>query len=563
VLTHLRQFFAKPRFADQERERAVALLYGPNLLLAGCGLLVATLGFLIARQRMWGFSVAALVILAVAGWSQGLLRRGYVQIAGALLSVSALVLLTASALLSERLQPAVVSGYVLVISLTGFLVGWQGAVACGVMSLVSAVTVHAVGPPGHSLAPASGSELGSFALTGGLVAGATLVVSAVARRIGSRQGSSGQLEDKLASREGELEKLSTSLRRRLDLLQTATGLTPQLGSLLAGDEIARRTVAFVHEMLGAEWAELFIREPAEGGDSAEREQLVLVASRGEGNTPFNSPPEGMSPNARALLARCMDGREPRVAEESRQEWVLRAESAGIRRPSVLLIPLRVEEEAVGVLALRPDRSVYAGTAFTDAVQYAADQVALALRRADAYARLQAHADESERLVRRYVEESWDGLVAAQPHLAGYRYTPYGSWADERAWLPPMTRAVQERVPVVAESAEETLLAIPLVQSDIIIGAIGLRRPAGQPWSEDEQLLVRAASEQVTQALENRRLFELAHDRARRERLLRRITERIRSQADLDGSLRVAADQLRKVTGATHVAIRLGRADKDA
>lgn len=567
MLTRLRQFLAKPRFADQEKGRAATMLYGPNLLVAGCAVLVAILGFLIVQRRAWVLVDAALVVLALALWSQMLLRRGYVQVVNALLCTSALILLTASALLSERLQPVVAGGYVLVISLAGTTTGWRGVVACGILSLISAVTVYAVGPLDRSLSPASGWEVGNLTAMGVLIAGATLVVSAVTRRIGFRQASDEQTENKPAAGEGEPDKLNASLQRRLDLLQAVADLSSQIGALSAGDEIARRSVELVHELLGAEWVGLFVYERGEGADedasSTGQQRPVLAAVRGQGNVPFGSPEEGVSPNVRALLARCMDSEGPQVAREGGQGWSLYAASTAIRQGSVLLLPLRVGEGAVGALALSPGRSGPSGAPFTDAARCAAAQIALALHRADSYAELQARADESERLVRRYVEGSWDGLVASRPHLAGYRYTPRRASADERAWLPPMTRAVQKGVPIVEETAEDTLLAVPLVQSGIIIGAIGLRRPEDQPWSEDEQLLVRAASEQVTQALENRRLFELAHDRAQRERLLRQITERIRSQADLDGSLCVAADQLRRVTGATHVAIRLCGMDRDA
>jgi hypothetical protein len=66
---------------------------------------------------------------------------------------------------------------------------------------------------------------------------------------------------------------------------------------------------------------------------------------------------------------------------------------------------------------------------------------------------------------------------------------------------------------------------------------------------------------MTQALENRRLFQVARDRARRELVLRQTTERIRSQADFDAALRSAAQEMRRVVGATRVAIRLGTPDR--
>jgi GAF domain-containing protein len=466
--------------------------------------------------------------------------------------------------LGERLQVVVAGGYVLTISLSGFLIGWQGAVVCGVLSLVSAAIVRVVEPLGGS------SRAGSLVLVGGLVAATTLVVSVITRQTDRWQRSGERLSNDRASREDELQNLVASLRPALDLMRSATGIASQIGSLLSPDEIARCAVAFLCERLGAEWAGVFVCQQAEreGGDvdATEGWHFALAASDGDASVSLGVPEEELEPNVRELLARCMDSSGVQVAadgnpQESGQGWSLGRRWAGVQRRSILLVPLRVGEEGVGVLALSPRGSDTSSNAFLDAVRHVGEQISLALHRADIYARLQARVDESERLVRRYVEESWDGLVASQPHLSGYRYAPNRSYADGQAWLPPMTRAVEEGIPVVERSASESLLAVPLIQSGIIIGVIGLRRPGDQPWSEGEQLLVHAASEQVTQALENRRLFELAHDRAQRERLLRHVTERIRSQADLDGALCVATDQLRKITGATHVAIRLGGTDR--
>lgn len=105
------------------------------------------------------------------------------------------------------------------------------------------------------------------------------------------------------------------------------------------------------------------------------------------------------------------------------------------------------------------------------------------------------------------------------------------------------------------------MAVPLVLNGVVIGVVGLRRPPGELWHIDEQALIRSVAEQMTQALENRRLFQVARERARRELVLRQTTDRVRSQADLDAVLQTAAQEMRRIVGATHVAIRLGTAGR--
>ncbi|HUT17758.1 MAG TPA: GAF domain-containing protein [Anaerolineae bacterium] len=566
MLARMRCFLAMPRFVDPEKERTAGFLYRANLLVAVCGPLLGLLGFLFARQKAWLLSGAALIALSVTVWSHWLLRRGYVQIASVLLCVVTLVLVTAGGLLGVGLRPAVAGGYVVVVFLAGLLIGWQGALVCGALSLVSSLALYLapiVG--GGRVSPNGISGWGNLALMGGVVASTTLLVIYLTRRFSFWEASAQRLESGSATGASDLGRLNASLTRRLDLLRGAMRLSSQIGPLLGRDEIARRAVALACELFPVEWVGLFLCEPpslADGdGVSAGEPYLVLIASAGKSDASLGLPGERVALSASAALARCARSGESRVTEASGPGLGTPPEVLAPRVHSVLLLPLRAEGNVLGVLALSGGPPDASGIGYVDAAQAAADQVAVALHRAGTCADLRAAAALAERAVQRHVEESWNALVDAQPHLTGYRYTPGRSWADERAWLPPMAEAVREGVLVTAETSLGALLAVPLVQSGIVIGAIGLRRPANQPWSEEEQLLVQSVSEQVTQALENRRLFELARDRAQRERVLRQTTERIRSQADLDGALAAAADQIREIVGATHVAIRLAQPNR--
>jgi GAF domain-containing protein len=195
------------------------------------------------------------------------------------------------------------------------------------------------------------------------------------------------------------------------------------------------------------------------------------------------------------------------------------------------------------------------------MQTLADQVASAIDNARLYEEAQQSAERSERIVRRYVQESWDTLIEDEPTVSGYRHAGGQSGPDEDAWLSPMERAVRDGGMAVQDAPDGASLAVPLVLNGVVIGAVGLRRPAGQTWNADEQALARSVGEQMTQALENRRLFQVARERAQRERVLRETTERVRAQANLDAVLQAAAQEMRRVVGATHVAIRLGTSSR--
>jgi GAF domain-containing protein len=123
----------------------------------------------------------------------------------------------------------------------------------------------------------------------------------------------------------------------------------------------------------------------------------------------------------------------------------------------------------------------------------------------------------------------------------------------------MADAVESREPVVlTDEQEQSVLAVPLLLGPgVVTGAIGLRRAGKEGWDDESIALARAVSEQVAQTLETRRLFHELSWRAQRESILRQTSERLRAQANLDAVLQTALKEMQRITGATHVAIRLG------
>ena len=122
----------------------------------------------------------------------------------------------------------------------------------------------------------------------------------------------------------------------------------------------------------------------------------------------------------------------------------------------------------------------------------------------------------------------------------------------------MVEAVNRQAPWLTQEDESgSLLAIPLKSGGEVIGAVGLRRPAGTHWNEDGIAVAQAVSQEIAQAVERMRLLEETRQNARRESVLRRTADRVRSQANMDAVLRVAVEELRRVVGASRVAIRLG------
>jgi len=65
------------------------------------------------------------------------------------------------------------------------------------------------------------------------------------------------------------------------------------------------------------------------------------------------------------------------------------------------------------------------------------------------------------------------------------------------------------------------------------------------------------ADQLATAIENARLFEQEQRHARRERLIREVTARIRGAADVESILQTTVQEVSKALGASHGLVRLG------
>jgi GAF domain-containing protein len=556
----IREFLAIPGYTDPETGRAVGFLNWFHLTVAVCSSIVAIVAFTAGRQALWFLLGTSVVALVTTAWSYLVMRRGYVQVSGAVLCVVVLLLLTGAGVLSAYLRPVMISGYVIVILIGGLLVGWRAALLCGALSLLSVLAVQASASGAERTALGAYSVWSAAAATVGAIAGTTALVVYLVREW-SLSAFVARWDGDVRDRQPDPARLDASSTRRLELLHAVVELTAQIAPLSEQDEIVHRSVEAVSGLPGVAWAGLFRCEVLPVGDARVDtegdKQVVLVASAGNVDASIALPGERIALSTSPALSLCVRRGEGQVADLVRLGLSSQAGQLGPDLGSVLLLPLRVEEDVRGVLALHEGSSAR-GTIEMDVAQAAADHIAVFLHRAELNANLRASVADAKRAVQRHVESLWDAVTESGSHVTGLRYASRQVRADSTAWLPSMAKAVREATLVTTEVASDAVLAAPLVQSDVVIGAVGLRRPASRPWTEDERGLVQSVIDQVTQALENRRLFELARDRAQRERMLRRITERVRGQADLDGALAAAVEQMREITGATRVAIRLAR-----
>ncbi|MBN1642417.1 MAG: hypothetical protein JXA09_14365 [Anaerolineae bacterium] len=159
---------------------------------------------------------------------------------------------------------------------------------------------------------------------------------------------------------------------------------------------------------------------------------------------------------------------------------------------------------------------------------------------------------------RYAREAWAAFTRSGRVPITLRYQDGRVRPEPEGWLPVMSRTVEAKAPVAAESE----LGVPIMLGGELIGVLGARHGPGPDgramgWSEEERTVIEAAVGQLSQTLEALRLLDTMQRSASREQLALRISERVRGAMDIEEILRVVSHALGRELGASEVVVRLG------
>lgn len=197
--------------------------------------------------------------------------------------------------------------------------------------------------------------------------------------------------------------------------------------------------------------------------------------------------------------------------------------------SEMALPLKMEDEVVGVLDVQSD----VPEAFTDedisTLQLLADQLAVALNNARALEMMEGALAEVRDIQIDYSRQGW-ARIAAQTRPLAYEYdrvdvnpvSPLPVPADLREGRVTRAYMLDGGVPVVMEA---------LRAGDRVLGYLGLA-DSQRTWSAEELSLVESVGEQIALALENARLFEESQQSQRQQTLISTVLQ-IASNPDLN------------------------------
>jgi GAF domain-containing protein len=231
--------------------------------------------------------------------------------------------------------------------------------------------------------------------------------------------------------------------------------------------------------------------------------------------------------------------------------------------SEMALPLRSGDEIIGALDIQSVEEAAFAEEDVAVLSTMADQITIAIQNVLLLRQTRAALQEARQIQQRYFQQEWSQFTREQP-VSGHEYIIQGVTPVGDSPLPEIEQVWRDGAMVISQATAEqegapfhTALATPIKVQDAIIGVLDLHEAdVDRVWGEDEIALVQDVADQVGQALQSARLFAATRQRARREELTRRITDRIRAASDIEGILQTAAEELGRALDVSRSVARL-------
>jgi GAF domain-containing protein/HAMP domain-containing protein len=359
------------------------------------------------------------------------------------------------------------------------------------------------------------------------------------------------LEQKVTDRTEDLQKQANRLRLAAEVARDSTTARDL-------DELLTRSAQLVMDRFGFYHTGVFMIDP-------QHEYAVLRASPTEAGQEMLRREHRLRIGQVGIVGYVAATGEPRIALDTGLDVVYFNNPLLPNTRSELGLPLVVNDQIIGVLDVQSEEA----EAFTQediaTLQIMADQLALAIQKAQFADELQRNLQELEFAYQRFTLSSWKELAEEDEQRVGYKYDGLQILPIQKPSKESLQAIRQKQTVIKKDSGgdantSKTTLAIPIRVREQVIGAINLEF-ASHELPQDTVRLVEEISNRLAMSLENARLYSETQKLAEKERLAGDISNRIGSSINVETILRTTVQELSRFAPGAEIMVSLTK-DKD-
>jgi GAF domain-containing protein len=565
---YFRKLIAPPVFPDDEdKTRSAAIL---NTI--GWSILLIVLAILLIRTiqandvnlgEVNGVLGAVIALIAVVLY---LSHKGYVQAASSLFVVTLWGGLSYVAWAADGIRDIAFFAYTLPILIAGLLIGWRGAAAFTVISILSGWAL-AYAEATRLFAPTLDEPLnfardmtGVFVLIGVLI---YLMITSLQNTLSASRSFAGklalsnqELKELRSNLQQQVEERTSELQKRAIQLEAVASVARTIASVQDINTLLPEITRLVSQQFGFYHVGIFLLDQ-------QRQNVVLHAANSQGGLRMLSRQHSLPLDPHSIVGYSTLRREPRVALDVGTDSVYFNNPDLPNTRSEMAIPLRVAGEVIGSLDVQSTEKNAFSEEDIRALTILADQIAIAIENARLFGETKKALSESKAMFEQYTQQEWSNFTR-QVKARGFLF-------DGKHVVPLDSNTRRETVKAAVQTGNLSqekasgTVAVPIKLRGQMIGVLDVRSKNGQrPWKPDEIAMLEAAAERAALALENSRLIESAQRRAARERAIGDISSRIGAVSNLESILQTAVEELgRKIGGAAEVTLEINPDDSQS
>ncbi len=352
------------------------------------------------------------------------------------------------------------------------------------------------------------------------------------------------LEERVIERTRELEGQTNRLRLAAQIVRDAA-------SAKDVDNLLEQAAALILERFNLYHTAIYLLD-------RKREYLVLTASPTEAGRQMLADNHKLGADEENIVSRVAATGEPRIVQDEGHNVPLFDSHLLPNTRSRMALPLKVENDIIGVLDVQSDQPQAFDGEDIAIMQILTDQLATAIERTRLLQQVEKNLRDLEQAYGQYTREAWAALgQGGTLGKAGYRFDNVR--IQPITELPaPGNEAIRTGNVVISETGSQPpdgkMVAIPIKIRGQVVGAVTAIMKEGH--SQNTVSTIELAVERLAASLESARLYEEARLRADRERSISQVSSAISVSTEYEEILRTTVREIGGVLKDAEVTIQI-------
>lgn len=334
--------------------------------------------------------------------------------------------------------------------------------------------------------------------------------------------------------EHRVAERTEDLTRKTDQLRAASYIARQTAEVQDLRLLLDTVVNLVTDQFGFYHTGIFLIN--EAGD-----QVTLLSASSEGGRRMIQKGHSLRAGTQGIVGHVAEQKKSRIALDVGTDAVFFNNPDLPLTRSEIALPLLVRDRLLGVLDIQSDKPGAFTVQDIDVLETLADQVSVAVEKAQLLDASQAAFSQLEALTAVRTREAWMQKLKERERVV--TYTPLGLRAEKTS------------------NTESNALTVPIALRGQHIGTISIARKGNAPWTKQDEEMIQEVARQTGLAVDNIRLLEEATQRAKQEETVGELAFRFSQALDMDSLLQTAARELGQLPGIEETSVYIGQPDE--